>query len=186
MKGKQLNNEPEVETATERIIKGIALLNGLNALFIKEIKTEPVMGLKMNRIMDRITEVKYHSFEEVFAKQCEEAKADMSYFSDEVFAHSEAKRIKAILENVEALVEPEYYEKHEAFHRATDYVNTYLLSKKEPQHEAAADRMDYEGLRKDLAIHLTISKESLRSLVEYGTIESRGFSHLERKKGGCL
>lgn len=137
MKGKSLNNEPQETTETERVIEAIAMLSNLDRMFLKEIKTESVKGLKMGREVER----SYFSFEDVFAKQSYEARLKIPLFTMEAFAKSEAKRIKAILDKVESLSNPDYFANHNAYIAATGYIS-YLNSITEPKQNKIVETPD--------------------------------------------
>ena len=137
MKGKSLNNEPQETTETERVIEAIAMLSNLDRMFLKEIKMESVKGLKMGRELER----SYFSFEDVFAKQSQEARSKIPLFTMEAFAKSEAKRIKAILDKVESLSNPDYFANHNAYIAATGYIS-YLNSITEPKQNKIVETPD--------------------------------------------
>ncbi len=137
MKGKSLNNEPQETTETERVIEAIAMLSNLDRMFLKEIKTESVKGLKMGREVER----SYFSFEDVFAKQSYEARLKIPLFTMEAFAKSEAKRIKAILDKVESLSNPDYFANHNAYIAATGYIS-FLNSITEPKQNKIVETPD--------------------------------------------
>lgn len=137
MEGKSLNNEPQETTETERVIEAIAMLSNLDRMFLKEIKTESVKGLKMGREVER----SYFSFEDVFAKQSYEARLKIPLFTMEAFAKSEAKRIKAILDKVESLSNPDYFANHNAYIAATGYIS-FLNSITEPKQNKIVETPD--------------------------------------------
>lgn len=139
MKGKSLNNEPQETTKTECTIEAIALLLKLDRMFLKEIKTESVKGLKMGREVER----SYFSFEDVFAKQSQEARSKIPLFTMEAFAQSEAKRIKSILDKVESLSDPDYFANHSTYIAAIGYIS-YLHSIVEDQPLTSKEESYYE------------------------------------------
>lgn len=157
MKGKSLNNEPQETTETERVIEAISMLSNLDRMFLKEIKMESVKGLKMGRELER----SYFSFEVVFAKQSQEARSKIPLFTMEAFAKSEAKRIKAILDKVESLSNPDYFANHNAYIAATGYISYLnsivedqpLTSKKEYYYEYAELLIELKDFITDISAH---------------------------------
>lgn len=138
MEGKSLNNEPQEKTKTECMIEAIAILLKLDRMFIKEIKTESVKGLKMGREVER----SYFSFEDVFAKQSQAARSKIPLFTMEAFAQGEAKRIKAILDKVESLSDPDYFANHSTYIAAKGYIK-HLNSITEPKQNKTEETHDF-------------------------------------------